>query len=230
MKQNEVIIKTIKKSKIFSALPKKELAKISSLFEKLYFRKHEYIFMEGDPSDWLYLVSEKRVKMVKHSYEGKDTIVEVKSPGEIFCCSAVLDRRPYPESAQAMEDATAIRISRKNLLRIMDEHPFIKIGIAKYFSDRLRDANEMLKNIATEKVEKRIAAVLFKLSEKALVEDSGYKKIDFSLTRQEIAEMVGTTVETCIRIISRFQKQGMVKSSGKRILVKADSLKEFLEH
>jgi len=71
--------------------------------------------------------------------------------------------------------------------------------------------------------------MLLKLSEKVGVDEEGYKKIDFPLTRQEIAEMVGTTVETCIRTISRFQKGGMVKSSGGRILINADMLKRYLE-
>jgi CRP/FNR family transcriptional regulator len=92
----------------------------------------------------------------------------------------------------------------------------------------LRDAHETLKNIATERTERRIASLLLKLSEKAGVEEADYKKIDFLLTRQEISEMVGTTVETCIRIMSKFQKQGMVKSSGGKILIKVDSLQKFL--
>ena len=112
---------------------------------------------------------------------------------------------------------------------ILDEYPILKLEIVKYFSDRLRDAHEMLKNIATERVEKRIASLLVKLSEKIGIDTGNYKKLDFSLTRQEIAEMVGTTVETCIRTMSKFQKEGMVKSSGNRILIKIDSLKKFLE-
>jgi CRP/FNR family transcriptional regulator len=87
----------------------------------------------------------------------------------------------------------------------------------------------MLKNLATERVEKRIAFLLLKLSEKAGVSDKGFKKINFPLTRQEIAEMVGTTVETCIRTMSKFQKQGMIKSSNNRILIRVDALKNFIE-
>jgi CRP/FNR family transcriptional regulator len=225
----KMILETLKKSKIFSILSEDALKKISKLFERLDFKNNAYIFMEGDPSDWFYIASHARIKVVKHTLAGKDIILEIKSPGEIFCCAAILDNRPYPESAQAMEDASVIRISRKNLLKIMDEYPPLKVEIGKYSSDQLREAHEMLKDIATERVDKRIASVLLKISEKADLEDSGYKKIDFSLTRQEIADMVGTTVETCIRTMSKFQKKGMVKSSGDRILIKADALKTFLE-
>jgi CRP/FNR family transcriptional regulator len=225
-----MIVETLKKSDIFSTLKEEELKKISPLFDMREFTKDEYIFFEGDPSDWLYVASQKRVKIVKHTLAGKNIILEIKSPGEIFCCAAVLDKRPYPESAQVMESASVIRISRKNLDKIMEKYPNLKLRFAKYSNDMLRDAHEMLKNIAAEKVEKRIASLLLKLSEKSVVDNAGYKSIDFTLTRQDIAEMLGTTVETCIRTMSKFQKDGIIKSSNKRILVKVDPLKKILEH
>jgi len=219
----------LKKSEIFSALTEAEVKRISALFEKITFRNDEVIFTEGDPSDKFYIVAEGNVKILKHTMMGKDIILEIMSPGDIFGGVAVLDKKPYPASAQAMESTIAMRISRQNLLKIMEEYPILKLEIVRYFSDKLRDAHEMLKNIATERVEKRIAALLLKLSEKVGVDDDGYRKIDFPLTRQEIAEMVGTTVETCIRTISKFQKKGMVKSSNGRISIKASSLQRFLE-
>jgi CRP/FNR family transcriptional regulator len=225
----KTILETLKKSKIFSVLNENALKKVSSFFENRDYENDEYIFLEGDPSDWFFIVSKSRVKVVKHTLSGKDIILEIKSPGEMFCCAAVMHNRPYPESAQAMESASAIRISRKNLLKIMDEYPDLKAEVAKYSSDMLREAHEMLKNIATERVEKRIATVLLKLSEKTVFEDTGYSKIDFPLTRQEIADMVGTTVETCIRTMSKFQKKGLVKSLENKILVKTDSIKKILE-
>jgi CRP/FNR family transcriptional regulator len=225
----KLIIETLKKSEIFSPLNESEIKRISSLFEQIEFKNNETIFLEGDPSEKLYILAEGNVKILKHTMMGKDIILEIMSPGDVFGGVAVLDKKPYPASAQAMESITAIRISRQNLLRIMEEYPILKLEIVKYFSDKLRDAHEMLKNIATERVEKRIAALMLKLSEKVGVDDGGYRKIDFPLTRQEIAEMVGTTVETCIRTMSKLQKKGMVKSANGRISVKAASLQRFIE-
>lgn len=223
-----MIIETLKKSQTFSCLTGTELKLISRFFETLNYKNNAHIFMEGDPSDWFYIVANGEVKILKHTLAGKDIILEIMSPGDMFGGVAVLDKKPFPATAQAMEQTTVIRISRQNLLGIMEEYPILKLETVKYFSDRLRDAHETLKNIATERAERRIASLLLKLSEKVGVEDAGYKKIDFPLTRQEISEMVGTTVETCIRIISKFQKQGMVKSSGGKILIKVDSLQKFL--
>lgn len=224
-----MIIDTLKKSELFSSLKDDELKSISGYFETITYKNNENIFVEGDPSDKFYLLAEGSVKVLKHTMMGKDIILEIMSPGDIFGGVAVLDRKPFPASAQAMESTTVVWISRQNLLRIMDEYPVLKLEIVKYFSDKLRDAHEMLKNIATERVEKRIASLLLKLSEKIGVENSGYIKIDFPLTRQEISEMVGTTVETCIRTMSKLQKSGIVKSSNGRISIKTNSLKRFLE-
>jgi CRP/FNR family transcriptional regulator len=223
-----MIIETLKKSKIFSALPEEDLRKIAPLFEKRDYKHNDYIFLESDPTDWFYIASKGRVKIVKHSLAGKDVILEIKMPGEIFCCSAVLNKRPYPESALAMEDASVIRINRVDLFNLIEKNPLLQFEFAKYNSDRLADAQDMMINIASEKAEKRIATVLLRLAEKAGIEDEGYRKIDLPLTRQEIADMVGTTVETCIRAISKLQKKGMVKTKGRRILVKISDLEKFI--
>jgi len=224
-----MIIETLKKSEIFSSLKDDELLNISKLVETVSYKNNENIFVEGDPSDKFYLVAEGSVKVLKHTMMGKDIILEIMSPGDVFGGVAVLDKKPFPASAQAMEATTVIWISRQNLLRIMDEYPILKLEIVKYFSDKLRDAHEMLKNIATERVEKRIASLLLKLSEKIGVADNGYRKIDFPLTRQEISEMVGTTVETCIRTMSKLQKSGIIKSTEGRISIKPNLLKKFFE-
>jgi CRP-like cAMP-binding protein len=222
-----MIFETLKKSAIFSSLKDNEIKNISKLFESLEFNNNETVFHEGDPSDKFYILAEGNVKIMKHSIAGKDLILEIMSPGDVFGGVAVLDNKPYPASAQVMEPSVVIRISRQKLFQIMEEYPILKLEIVKYFSDKLRDAHEMLKNIATERVERRIASLLLKLSEKVGVDEKGYRKIDFPLTRQEISEMVGTTVETCIRTMSKFQKQGLVKSAGGRIMINEKSFKEY---
>jgi CRP/FNR family transcriptional regulator len=225
-----MIVETLKKSEIFSVLKEKELREISSLFEEVKIKKNNYAFIEGESSKWLYLVAKGRIKIFKNTSAGKDIILEIKSPGDIFGCISVLDNKPYPASAQAMEPTSLIRISRQNLLKILETYPVLKLNIARYFSERLKDAHDLLKNIATERVERRIASMLLKLAEKAGTKEDDYIKIDFPLTRQEIAEMVGTTVETCIRTLSKFRKRGMVKSSRNRILINSNALRNFVEH
>lgn len=223
-----MIEETLKKSAIFRVLNDDEISSIRSHFREYSYSDNQYIFTEGDPSDVLYLLVKGRVKMVKHSVRGRDVIVEIKTPGELFCCSAVLDTRPFPESAQAMEDVMVIGIRREMLLNFMDRYPELKVEIARYAGGKLLEAHEMLTNMATEKVERRIASLLLKLSETGGSGNIAYQKISLPLTRQEIADMIGTTVETCIRTISRFQKEGMVRTEGHHLLVNRTALRKFL--
>jgi CRP-like cAMP-binding protein len=224
-----MIIETLNKSTVFSSLKKEDLKKISAYFEEASLKNNETIFSEWDPSDWLYLLSEGNVKIVKHTVMGKDIILEVMSPGDIFGGVAVLDNKPYPATAQAMKATKIIRIRRVNLMKVMDEYPDLKLEIVKYFSYKLRDSHEMLTNIATERVERRIASLLLKLSEKIEVDAEGFKMIDFQLTRQEISEMIGTTVETCIRTMSKFQKSGIIKTADGSISIKPHALQRLLD-
>ncbi|MBI4826533.1 MAG: Crp/Fnr family transcriptional regulator [Nitrospirae bacterium] len=224
-----MIINALKKNKVFSSLADKEIKEISAHFNERDFNKDEAIFMEGDPSDWFYIVAEGRVKVVKHSINGKDVILEIILPGEVFGGVAVLDKRPFPASAEAMDNVKVIRISRKDLFAVMEAHPSLNLTIVNYFSGRLRNAYDTLRDIAAERVEIRIASLLLKLSEKTGIEENGFAKIGFPLTRQEMAEMVGTTVETAIRTMSKFQKKGMIKSSGGRVWVNSDAVRKFLE-
>lgn len=224
-----MIKETLHKSTVFSSLKEDELTKISAYFNEISVKNNEVVFSEGDPSDRLYLLSEGNVKIIKHTVMGKDIILEIMSPGDIFGGVAVLDNKPYPATAQAMKAAKILRIRREDLVKVMEEYPDLKLEIVRYFSDKLRDSHEMLKNIATERVARRIASLLLKLSEKVDVDAKGYKKIDFPLTRQEISEMVGTTVETCIRTMSKFQKSGIIKTADGSISIKPDALQRLLE-
>jgi CRP/FNR family transcriptional regulator len=229
LSEQKEVVRTLKKSSIFSDIRNDELIKISTLFELVHFKNGQYIFMEDDPSNWLYIVSRRRVKIIKHTLSGKDVILEMKSPGEIFCCTTVLDNKPYPESAQSKGASSAIRIRRTDLLKLIDTYPFMKVSIVNYLNEKLADAYDMLQSLSTEIVQTRIATMLLKLSEKTGAGNSEYREIDFPLTRKEIADMVGTATETCIRIMSKMEKLGLVRSSRNRILVKAGALRAFLD-
>lgn len=222
---------TIKGIPIFSSLTEKELKEIESLFAEEAVRKDEYIFWEGDPSNWLYVVSEGKVRVLKQSASGKDIILEIISSGDLFGGVAVLDKRPYPASAQAMEDSKILKLSRSNILKILDSYPTVAIDTVTHMGKRLRDAHEMMRSLAAERVEKRIATILLRLAEKIGIEEPGGTRLDINLTRLDLAEMAGTTVETAIRVMSKFGKEGLVDSHAKKIIItNKEGLESLLEN
>lgn len=210
----------IKKVSIFNALSDTDTKEISHYLVPETFAKKEFIFSEGDPSDWLFIVKKGKVKITKLSNEGKELILEVVPPNEIFGGIAVVRGFPYPANAVAMEDSEILKMSRKNLLSIMDRFPNLMYCMAMNIGDRIKDTHETLKNIALEKVESRIASLLIKLSDKAGEKVSEGVAITMKLTKQDIAEMVGTTVETSIRTMSKLTKAGLVIVKSGKIIIK----------
>ncbi len=204
---------------IFSTLGEDDANELKGYFSVEEFGKKETIFSEGDPSDWLYSVLEGKVKITKLSAEGKEIILEVIQPGDVFGAIAVMRGFPYPANAVAMEDTKLLKVSRNNFLKILDGYPSVMYCMMQNLGDRIKGSHELLKNIALEKVSSRIAALLLKLAEKSGVETAKGTVIDFKLTKQDIADMVGTTVETSIRTMSLFKKQGIVEERDGQIVI-----------
>ncbi|MBF0520732.1 MAG: Crp/Fnr family transcriptional regulator [Nitrospirae bacterium] len=191
---------------IFEGLTNSELKEIEPYIQFVSFKKKEAVFNEGDRSDWFYIVAAGKVKITKLSQDGKELIIELVQAGELFGALAVFGGFPYPANAIAMENAKVVRIFRKNLLRILDRFPIVMFKITSIMGDRMKNSHDTLKNIALERVESRIASLLLKLSDKS----STPGQIDIKLTKQDIADMVGTTVETSIRTLSKFKKEGLI--------------------
>lgn len=220
----------LKKISIFSHLKENELKEIQPYLIKEKFKKKQEIFSEGDSSDWFYILVSGKVKLTKISSEGKEIIVELISPTDFFGGLAVLKGFPYPANAIAMEDSEIIKISKPDMLRILDLFPSIMYEITSNLSMRVKEFHETLRNVALEKVESRIASLLVKLANKLGKEmDDGSIMIDMKLTKQDIAEMVGTTVETSIRTLSRFKKLGLLKErNGKLIISDINSFESMM--
>jgi CRP/FNR family transcriptional regulator len=213
-------MKEIREVTIFSTLSDSDLKEIADYFAVEEYKKKAAIFSEGDPSDVLYGVLEGKVKITKLSAEGKEIIIEVISPGDIFGAVAVMRGFPYPANAAAMEDSKLLRLSRSNFLKVLDGYPSVMYCMMQNLGDRMKGSHESLKNIALEKVGSRIASLLLKLAEKSGVETPEGTVIDFKLTKQDIADMVGTTVETSIRTMSQFKKKGLIEEREGQVLIK----------
>jgi CRP/FNR family transcriptional regulator len=213
-------MKNLNKLDLFKNLSEDELKELAPYLVTTTYRKKEDVFSEGDLPEWFYIVAKGKVKITKISHEGKEIILEVISPYDIFGGVAVLRNFPYPANAVAMENSEVIRISRKNLMRLVDRFPNLMYCIALQLGDRMKSSYDSLKNIALERVEARIAALLLKLAGKIGVDTKAGLMIDMRLTKQDVADMVGTTVETSIRTFSKFKKQGLLADADGRIVIK----------
>ena len=205
---------------VFRGVPVKEIEGLIPVTQAERHRPREFIFMEGDPSLWLYIVQSGRVKILKHSRAGKDVVLELLGPGEIFGGVAVLEKRPYPATAQAMETTDVLKIPRDPLLTLSERYPSIVREMALMIGRRLRAAHESIKSLAVEPVEPRLAATLVRLADREGRASGAGVELPYHLTRQSLADMAGTTVETTIRIVSRWIKKGLVSEEIGRLVLK----------
>jgi len=213
-------MKELRGISLFKDLAEAEFKELEPYLITQKARKKETLFSEGDPPEWFFLALAGKVKITKLSHDGKEIILEVISPTDIFGGVAVIRGFPYPANAVAMEDCEVLKISRKNLMRIVDRFPNVMYLIAMQLGDRMKSSYESLKNIALERVESRIAALLLKLAGKVGIDTKQGTMIDMRLTKQDVADMVGTTVETSIRTFSKFKKEGLLTDSDGKVIIR----------
>jgi len=201
----------LRETVLFSSLSLAELEELAGLTTEHRYQAGDYIFWEGDSGEYLYTVVEGRVKISKLSLQGKEVIIAFFNPGEMFGEVALFEGRVYPASAQATTIARVLAIRRHDFLRLVSKHPQMAMVIIGVLSGRLREAQWRLKDLALERADQRLARVLMMLSAKL------GETLPF--TRQEIADMAGTTTETAIRFLSRLKDGGIISSDRGKIVI-----------
>ena len=204
---------------MFARLPGKEVQALATVAREEAYRPREYIFMEGEPALWFCVVRSGHVKILKHSRTGKDVVLELLGPGEPFGGIAVIERRTYPAAAQATEPSVIIKIPREPVVALAERYPSIIKEMALMVGRRLRDAHDSVRSLAVDPVEARLAATLLRLAREGRKAKQGVE-LPLHPTRQSLADMAGTTVETTIRVVSRWLKEGLVEDDGTRFVLR----------
>lgn len=204
-------IQIIKSSSIFSSLNDDELAELAGFAVDRSLTSNEFIFWDGDIPEWFYIVAEGKVKVLKHSSLGKEFIIAFFGPGEMFGEVAVFENKPYPASAQAITKTKVVGVKKGDFLSFLGNRPQVALKIINVLGGRLRDAQNRLRDFAGERVEQRLASVLLMLSVKL--------GTTLPFTRQEIADMAGTTIETAIRTMSTLKDRGIIRSVRGKVII-----------
>ena len=212
----------LRQSLVYASLSENELAELAGLAIERSFKPGEFVFWDGDAPDWFYMVAEGRVRVFKHSSLGKEFTIAFFGPGEMFGEVAVFENKPYPASAQAVGETKVLGIGRGDFLAFLARRPEVALRIISVLGGRLRDAQGRLRDISGERVEQRLARTLLMLASKL--------GPTLPFTRQEIADMAGTTTETTIRIMSRLKSGGIIRSvRGETIIVDETKLRLLSE-
>ena len=193
---------------LFASLTTEQITAVADWFHVETFEHDTMIFLEGDPADRLWVVSAGQVKIVKHTSDGQENLLEVITPGEVFGGAGLL-MAMHPATAVAMTATTALSLERERYLQLIRQYPDIALRIILLLSERLQAAMKM-RALAVERVDVRLANILLKLCDKVSQPIDEGTRINLPLSRQDLADMAGTTIETAIRVMSRFRKAGLV--------------------
>ncbi|MBI3809712.1 MAG: Crp/Fnr family transcriptional regulator [Nitrospirae bacterium] len=207
---------------LLSFLTDQEIQEIKPLLIEQLYEKGTFVFQEGEKAEWFYFLKKGAIKCLKFSLEGKELILKVLLPGEIFCCEAVTfdGTAVHPGNAQAMVPTTVLKLSRKVYFDLLKNHPPATLEVISYLGGRLKESQDQAKSIALDPAEKRIAALLLRLAEKVGEQEKEGVRIGIPLSREEIAHMTGMTEETAVRIVSRFKEQRiLLPECGKKLVV-----------
>lgn len=193
---------------LLSALRKEDREAVAPLCRLRGFDKGETIFHEGDPADRIHFVVIGRVKIVKAA-GGRDVILEILGPGEPVGAVAVFERRPFPAGAVTIEPSSILSIPEREFFAVLEKRPEMMRHLLAGLTYRLMMVNKRLADM-TGSVEYRAARLFLTLADRVGVSKDGSVFIPLNLSRQEIADLIGTTLETAIRLMSRWQKDGVV--------------------
>jgi CRP/FNR family transcriptional regulator len=208
----EPIDDALRQSVLFRRLKPDDRQRVAAVATVRAFDKGAMLFSEGDGSDLLYTVLTGRVKVFKTTPRGTDVILELFGPGESVGAVAVYEARPYPASALALEPTSCLVIPRQAFFSLLEGYPTMVRGLLVGLTHRLVELTNRLTELSGGRIEGRLARFILKLGT-----DMGQRReegvfIPLVLSRQELADMIGTTIETSIRIMSRWGKDGVVRT------------------
>ncbi|MDA3893077.1 MAG: Crp/Fnr family transcriptional regulator [Salinivirgaceae bacterium] len=203
--------------RIFSTLTEEELDKLTYDKTCSTYKKGSTIFHEGNRIHHFYCVFSGIVKMYKTGIEGKDQIVAFAKYGDIIGYRSILSKEPACTTAKAIEEVVLCVLSAKNMFEFVENNNKFSMELMQMACRELGEANQFLTDIAQKSVRERLAEVIVKLKEIFSVDADGFLKV--SLTREELANLVGTATESVIRLLSEFKTDKYIDLKGRKIRI-----------
>ncbi len=203
----------------FADLSHEAIAAINPLFRESGYEAGEFIYLAGEPANRLDVVAMGKVKLLRHAPNGQEVVLDLLLPGDFFGSLPVLGADTYPDSAQAHTTGCMLTITGEDFQTILTQHPTVSLALLEIVSGRLREAREMIHHLSASPVESRVAATLLKLADRLGEDRNGELLIQLPLSRQDLADMTGATVETISRIMSQLRKQGVIRSGRRWVAI-----------
>ncbi len=203
----------------FAGLSAQELQEINKLFREQGYAPGQPVYFAGDQATRMFVVAAGKVKLIRHTLSGKDVLLDILTMGEFFGSLSTLPDDEYPDTAVAQTEVCALTIGKEDFRTILGHYPRVTVKVLDITAERLQAAHEMMRQLSAYSAERRIAHTLLKLGDKlGQAQDVGLL-IQVPLSRDDLAEMTGTTPETASRVISQFQKDGLIQTGRQWVAI-----------
>src|SRR5262245_49627751 len=223
------ILIAVRSVPIFRGLQEADQRRVASLATIREYARGDHLWDEGDPAEALTLIVRGRVKVVRSSEAG-DVILEIFGEGEPVGAIAVYNYIPYPASAVCLEPVTLLVLPRRDYFELLDRNPEFARGVIRELTKLVIALTRKVEEMRGQPVETRIAQLFLTLAERMGKETREGIEIPLALSRQEVADLVGTTVESAIRVLSRWGREGvLITGEGRFLIPSKDKLRAVTE-
>ena len=182
--------------------------------------KNTPVFQQGEQAASFFVLLHGHVRASKATPAGDQIVVRYVSPGEIFGVTTAIGLDRYPATATAVDDSVVLSWPSAKWPSLVAQHPSLAVSTLQMVGSRLQETHTRVVEMSTEQVEQRIAHALLRLAKQAGRKVENGIKIDFPISRQDVAEMTGTTLHTVSRTLSAWEQQGLVESARQSIVLR----------
>jgi CRP-like cAMP-binding protein len=199
----------------FRELPDDEMPAIADMFRQTHFAAGQPIYHAGDDAIRLMIVAAGMVRIVRPTMDGQDVLLDFAAPGAVFGSLAMLGDATHADDATAVTGSCILQVTPEAFRALLERYPSTAMATLAFVSNRLRDAHQTIEALSAHPVQQRVAATLIRLADRVGRERENDVLIDMPLSRQDLADMTGATIETVSRVISDLRARGVI-DSGRR--------------
>lgn len=204
---------------VFCDLSDTHLKEIDTAKTTNRYHPHQIVFYEGNQPLGLYCIASGKVKIYKMDEEGHQQIVRLAGSGDIIGYRSLLSGEPYSASAETLEEAQICFVDKKTFLHVLETHPATVSHVMTLLAKDLGQAEKQMVNLTHKNIRERLAELFLVFEKKYGEKTSKGTKLNIALSREELAELIGTTQESAIRLISEFKLDGLITAQGREIIL-----------
>lgn len=213
-------LEALEESSLFAELPPEPRSALAGAARVRTFERKDFIFHQGEPAEHLFFVVSGRVKLSQTGADGQEVIVRFVGPGEILAGVALMAAALYPVTGTAAEVSRLLAWPGKEVIGLAEKHPALALFTTRTVTSRMGEMQERFRELATQRVAQRVARALLRLARQTGKRTAEGVELDLPLSRQDLAEMTGTTLYSVSRILSGWESDGLVATRRERVTLR----------